>query len=39
MNMTIVVALVIAGAALLVLKRVVGQMIVRKSGRAAGAHD
>lgn len=35
MNMTILVALIIAIAAIFVLKRVVVQSIVRKAGRAA----
>ena len=35
MNMTILLALIIAWAALYVLKRVVAQRIVRKAGRCA----
>jgi hypothetical protein len=35
MNMTILVALIIAWAAIFVLKRLIGQLVVRKAGRAA----
>ena len=35
MNMTIVLALIIAWAAIFILKRVVAQLIVRGAGRAA----